>query len=66
VTVIKNLSRYLPYFLCPLAFFALLGSIQYLILRQAFIADSLPPAKSVQGPVAAPKGSRVPASFILP
>jgi hypothetical protein len=65
VTKIRGPSYYLPYVLTPLAFFALLGAVQYLILRQALFVAKSPIVATQQPPVAAPKGRRLPASLII-
>jgi hypothetical protein len=64
--VIKKLADFLPYILCPLAFFVLLASIQGIILRQAFVAAENRQMPVVSAPVASPKSSRLPAALILP
>jgi hypothetical protein len=61
----KSLAYYLPYVLAPLAFFALLGAVQYLILRHAFFVEKHPAAATQQTILAAPKSNRLPASLII-
>lgn len=65
MTKIRGPSYYLPYVLAPLAFFAFLGAVQYLILRQAFSVAKSPVVATQQAPLAAPKGKRLPASLII-
>jgi hypothetical protein len=64
--IIKKLAYYLPYILCPLAFFVLLASIQWAILRQAFVAADLRQTSPEHAPTAAAKSSRLPAAIVAP